>query len=167
MGALVRVTSNPSTFILLAGDSQHHIGLIRPNPGVRLLCNHQHQLPVDLQKVGEPDFADPFVQPARQNTSIHVDAVTATVSAGKVQRFDARADTWVILAHDGSLAPFLNKTDGIPLFPGTINDWHQKGLKEMTRFAYLESGNIANVFKNTPVMETHFNQSSKNSTCKA
>jgi hypothetical protein len=147
MGALVRVTTSPTTFILLAGDSNHHIGLVRPNPGVRLLCDHQHDLSEDLQKFGGPDFSDPFITPASQNKSIHTDAVAATVSLGKVQRFDARADTWVVLSHDGSFAPFLNKTDGIPLFPGSLNDWRKKGLKELTKFAYLKSDNPANIFQ--------------------
>jgi hypothetical protein len=155
MGALVRVTTSPTTFVLLAGDSNHHISLIRPNTGVRLPCDLQHTIPDDLQKVGAPDFADTFVNPAPQNTSIHTDAVAAATSFDKVKRFDARADTWVILSHDVSLLPILNATDGIPLFPATINEWQKKGLKEKSRFLFLEDDNIGNIFINGTLSGHH------------
>jgi hypothetical protein len=50
--------------------------------------------------------------------------------------------------------PFLNKTDGIPLFPGTFNDWRKQGLKNMTNFACLDSKNPAFIFENVASVES-------------
>jgi hypothetical protein len=155
LSALVRVTVNPSTFILLAGDAEHHPGLLRPSPGVPLSGSIVHTLPHALKKYGAPEYSDPFGHPALQNTSIHQDAVTAVSTLEKLKRFDARDDVWVILSHDASLkiaAPGPNNTkDTITLFPGSINDWAKKGWKQQSRFAFLDKTNRANVWANVTV----------------
>jgi hypothetical protein len=148
------VTVNPTTFILLAGDTEHHPALMRPAPGAPLPHSCVHTLPPALQKFGAPEYSDPFVLPAPQNASVHQDAVAAQTSLSKAQRFDARADTWVIVSHDASLrtaAPGTKSAsaDAITLFPASINDWAQRGWKESSRFGFLEAQNPANIFVNT------------------
>jgi hypothetical protein len=147
------VTVNPTTFILLAGDTEHHPALMRPAPGVPLPHSCVHALPPTLQKFGAPEYSDPFVLPAPQNVSVHQDAVAAQTSLAKAQRFDARADTWVIVSHDGSLrtaAPGAKHADkdAITLFPASISDWARRGWKESSKFGFLDAQNPANIFVN-------------------
>jgi hypothetical protein len=153
------VTVNPTTFILLAGDTEHHPALMRPAPGAPLPHSCVQTLPPALQKFGAPEYSDPFVLPAPQNVSVHQDAVAAQTSLSKAQRFDARADTWVIVSHDASLRTAGPGTknasaDAITLFPASINDWAQRGWKESSKFGFLEAQNPANIFVNTTASTT-------------
>jgi hypothetical protein len=152
--ALVRVTTKPSTFILLAGDTEHHPAVIRPSPGVPLPQSVAATLPTLLKAYGAPEYDNPFSYPALQNASIHQDVVTAQTTLNKLRRFDARSDTWVLMAHDGSLKTtngsdaYRNDRDAIPLFPKTINGFAKKGWKESSRFAFLQVNNPANIWAN-------------------
>jgi hypothetical protein len=150
--ALVRVTANPSTFVLLAGDAEHHPGLLRPSPGVPLTHTVIAALPDPLKAFGAPEYDNPFAYAALQNVSIHQDAVTAQTTLSKLQRFDARSDTWILIAHDGSLKTTNGSdanhknNDAIPLFPKTINEFARRGWKESSRFAFLQTNNPANIW---------------------
>jgi hypothetical protein len=152
--ALVRVTINPSTFVLLAGDTEHHPALIRPSPGDPLPHSVTATLPKALKVYGAPKFDNPFAYAALQNVSIHQDAVTAQTTLSKLQRFDARSDTWVLIAHDGSLKTTNGSDanrkdkDAIPLFPKTINGFAKRGWKESSRFAFLRSSNPSYIWVN-------------------
>jgi hypothetical protein len=152
--ALVRVTTNPSTFVLLAGDTEHHPALLRPSPGVPLPRSIAVTLPTGLQTYGTPEYDNPFAYAQIQNSSIHQDAVTAQTTLSKLQRFDARPDTWVIISHDGSLKTtngsdvHYEDGDAITLFPRTINEFARKGWKQSSRFAFLQASNPANIWVN-------------------
>jgi hypothetical protein len=152
--ALVRVTINPTSFVLLAGDAEAHPGLLRPSPGVPLPHSITTTLPKPLKAFGAPKYDNPFAYSQLQNASIHQDAVSAQTTLNKLQRFDARPDTWVLLAHDGSLKTTngldanRKDTDAIPLFPKTINDFAKKGWKESSQFAFLQTNNPSNIWMN-------------------
>jgi hypothetical protein len=152
--ALVRVTAEPSTFVLLAGDAGHHPGLFRPSPGVPLPSSLVDALPRSLKDYGAPEYDNPFAYAQRQNASAHQDGVTAQTTLSKLQRFDARPDTWIIIAHDGSLKTtngsdeYTEDEDAIPLFPKTINDFAKKGWKESSQFSFLHVDNPANIWLN-------------------
>lgn len=62
-----------------------------------------------------------------RNTTDIVDTV------GKLIEFDAREDTFVVIAHDTPLMDIVN------LFPKKANDWKKKGWKEQGRWQFLES----------------------------
>jgi hypothetical protein len=146
---------NPSTFILLAGDSEHTPALMRPTSESPLPKNIIQSLPPSLQAYGAPDYADPFLFPTPQNGSVNQDVVMAYATLDKVKRFDARDDVWVIISHDPSLKTAVPGTaaakdkDVITLFPDSLNDWKERGWKESSKFAFLEADNRANVFVNT------------------
>jgi hypothetical protein len=152
--ALVRVTTKPSTFVLLAGDTEHHPALLRPSPGVPLPRSFASDLPKALKAYGAPEYDNPFAYAQVQNASIHQDAVSAQTTLDKLQRFDARADTWVIIAHDGSLKTtngsdkYRKDKDAITLFPKAINNFAKKGWKDSSRFAFLQANNPANIWVN-------------------
>jgi hypothetical protein len=151
IAALVRVTSEKEdspwgTYILLAGDVAHHLALIRPTPADPLPDSVVRLLPASLLATDAPPFEDPLVQPAKGNTSLNQDVVTAVASMEKLRRFDGRPDVWVILAHDASLRAWTGKPNGIGLFPQALDAWKEKGWKDLTRFAFLEPGNDANLW---------------------
>lgn len=56
------------------------------------------------------------------------------------ENFDAHPDIFVVLAHDTSLEGVID------LFPGSLNDWQEKGWKERVMWSFLEEGPTS-VFK--------------------
>lgn len=136
--------------MLLAGDAAHHVGLLRPNREEPLPARVATTLPPFLQNAGAPAFTDPFVLPAPANVSLHEFPVAAVTTLEKLQRFDAREDIWVVIAHDHSIVPAIaNGTRaGLELFPKEANGWYEKGWKELVRWSYLENGNPSNEWDN-------------------
>jgi hypothetical protein len=148
IAALVRVSHSPATYILLAGDTEHQVSLMRPTPAQPLPKSVVKSLPANLRAAGAPLYEDPFELPASATASINQDAVAAVTSVEKLQRFDGRSDVWVVLSHDASLRAFAGKKGGIDLFPKPLDGWKHKGWKDLTRFAFLQPANPAYVFAN-------------------
>jgi hypothetical protein len=150
MMGLVRVTAEPATFILFGADAAHHIAQLRPSPFLPLPQELVASLPEGLRNVGAPAYKSPFLSVPPTGVSIHHDRDAAFAVVQSLQAYDARPDVWVILSHDGSIhleAPGVSKDQqGVPAFPAELNLWKEKGWKDITRWAFLEKGNLHNIW---------------------
>ncbi|KAK7025221.1 Metallo-beta-lactamase superfamily protein [Favolaschia claudopus] len=153
--ALARVT--PTTFILLGGDTFHHVGEARPRPAL------QKNFPCPAHILEEAKTAistDFFWSPRSRDgafdlrsrssqllavsdtpDSFYADPVASQVSLEKIATFDADPDVFVVIAHDISIR------DVIPYFPASLNDWKARDLKEKTLWSFIEESNPASVFR--------------------
>ncbi|KAJ7060124.1 hypothetical protein C8F01DRAFT_1294588 [Mycena amicta] len=164
MTGLVRVTASPPTFILLGGDTAHHIGAARPRP---LLQAHfpcpgdilsASRTAVSTDAFWSPDSSlGEFDLPSRTQSmlvlsdtpdGLYVDPFVAQVSLEKLSQFDADEDVYLVIAHDASLLGAL------PVFPQSLNDWKKSGLKEKTVWRFLQEDNLAFLFSPVPVNAT-------------
>jgi glyoxylase-like metal-dependent hydrolase (beta-lactamase superfamily II) len=145
MGALARVTSNPSTFILLAGDTFHNGGEIRPSPH---LNEHYPIPPAILSSSHESISREYFFAPDDERDlstlptpilsvgeKFNFDPVRTRATQLKVGIFDSHEDVLIISAHDPSYGDFMD------LFPASLNDWKQKGWKGRGVWQF---GNVTN-----------------------
>jgi len=146
IAALARVT--PTTFVLMGGDTCHHPGMLRPNPGI-----HDHfPCPGSLFSSGvsqeyflqqDESVTDlksrPLLQLGALGYEDHETANKSIATLGGV--FDSHPDVFVLLAHDQSLG------DIIELFPASLNGWRERGWKERAMWAFLDEKNPAFVFK--------------------
>ncbi|KAJ7062223.1 beta-lactamase-like protein [Mycena amicta] len=148
--ALARVTANPSTFILLAGDTFHHPGEARPRPAFQetfpcpahLLASVRSHISTDyFFSPGSHDGA--FDLPSRASSllaisdtpdSVYADPVLATVSIDKVARWDADEDVLVLASHDMSPSGL----DGLPYYPHLLNGWKNAGWKQNTVWNFVD-----------------------------
>jgi hypothetical protein len=137
MLGLARVTSAPPSFVLMAGDTCHHPGLLRPSAHVLLPSALHAALPAPLRASARDA---PFLALPRGKASFHDDPSAAEATLGRVQALDGCADVLVLLSHDMSL-----DTGGVVrFFPDALNAWREEGVKEKTRWLFLEKGNPAN-----------------------
>ncbi|KAK7025194.1 Metallo-beta-lactamase superfamily protein [Favolaschia claudopus] len=155
--ALARVT--PTSFIVLGGDTFHHVGEARPRPAFQ----KNFPCPAHLLEEAKTSIStDYFWSPKSRDgafdmlsrsqqlfaisdtpDSFYEEPVTAQISLDKLSAFDADPDIFVVIAHDISLR------DVLPYFPKYLNDWKKNGLKKQTVWNFVEKANPASVF--TPV----------------
>jgi hypothetical protein len=137
MVGLARVTSAPPSFVVMAGDTCHHAGMLRPSAHVPLPASLHAALPAPLRGCAH---AAPLLVLPQGKDSIHHDPPAAAASLGRLQALDAREDVLVVLSHDTSV-----DTGGVMrFFPDALNAWKEEGVKEKTRWLFLEKGNAAN-----------------------
>ncbi|KAF7335343.1 Metallo-beta-lactamase superfamily protein [Mycena sanguinolenta] len=155
--ALARTT--PTTFILLGGDTFHHVGEARPRPlfqqnfpcPAHLLEESKSAISTDffwspLSRDGAFDMLSrsrQFLAISDQPDSFYADPVTAQVSLEKLAKFDADPDILVLVAHDLSLRSYL------PYFPAYLNHWKARGLKEANVWNFINTSNPAFIFSPT------------------
>lgn len=143
MLGLARTTPSPNaSWILMAGDTAHHPGMLRPSPHVPLPASLEPLVPAAL-KACRRDA--PFIAPPKPADSIHHNHDVAAATLNVVITLDARPDVWVILSHDGSMD---NDVRGVGegrmrWMPEEANRWKEEGVKEHLRWKYLEKGNPA------------------------
>jgi hypothetical protein len=135
MAALARVTANPTTFVLLAGDTFHNAAEVRPSPDL----NKKYPVPASIlsssqSSISREFFVSPLDTTDLSNRTIpfldvasvgfNSDPVRTKVSQFDVQVFDVDEDILVVSAHDPSYEGLLE------MFPkGSLNDWKEKGWK--------------------------------------
>ena len=145
MCGLARVTSSPSSFILMGGDICHHVGQFRPSL--------QHPLPslispnpFDQQSLtacpGEllerllpdNDRTKPFYTVARSEVGMTVahDPDEADASISKLQDTDALDEVLVVIAHDSSLLPVVD------FFPKYADNFFEKGWAKDSKWLFLK-----------------------------
>ncbi|KAJ7087217.1 beta-lactamase-like protein [Mycena belliarum] len=151
ISALARVT--PTTFLLLGGDACHHAGMLRPTerlhrhfpcPGELVAATRRSVSAKDFPVPGSEPSAGEFdllahTQPllsVADNGAYH-DPPTARASIQKLTRFDANADVLVLVAHDESAVSLIK-----PL-PASLDQWKEKGWKELLTWAFLDEKNTA------------------------
>lgn len=142
----------PTTFVLLGADTCHFPGALRPSPYIPLPealdsvtagldAYFPSPCPCSLFKdchpcsVANEKRITAYYTASRAPGSAYVNPDTADQSIGSMKEFDASPDVFVCLAHDPSLFEVL------PLFnhgkENKINDWKEKGYKDVTRWRFL------------------------------
>ncbi|KAJ7137331.1 beta-lactamase-like protein [Mycena crocata] len=159
--ALARVT--PSSFLVLGGDTGHHVGLLRPRPEFqRTYPCPAHLLAESRASVSTQYFWSPGSDPSRfdihsrdqpllsipdKPNTVHADPVAARVTLDKLAAFDADEDFLVILSHDESLINIL------PYFPASLSPWRANGMKDEAVWGFMDERNPAFRF-NPQVLNT-------------
>ena len=140
--ALARTT--PDSFVLLAGDSCHHVGQLRPSSYIPLPDTISPSLvEVDPASTGPQGSSSstalrkllPDSKGTQSfyglNESLHDDIASAEDTLEKLKVFDANDSVLVIIAHDWSL---LHVVD---LYPKHLNQWKQHNWGELGRWRFL------------------------------
>jgi glyoxylase-like metal-dependent hydrolase (beta-lactamase superfamily II) len=155
--ALARVQSSPDAFILMAGDSWHHGGELRPSKWLTLpdrvaipvkgrngaSTPENEKTPEEkliwvaaeafVGLLPEGDRSRPFYLPARLDQGqVHHDIEETIRTIEKIQEFDAMDNVLVVAAHDESLLGVLD------FFPESANDFVKKRWVEKTRWRFLK-----------------------------
>ncbi|MCJ1451886.1 hypothetical protein MMC28_002226 [Mycoblastus sanguinarius] len=141
---LARTT--PETFVFMGGDVCHFGGSYRPTPyapmpsiipaGVPLDSRFRSPCPCSLfasvHRDPENYRTSSFYKVTQEPRGWYVDPPAAQRSVDRLEEFDADANVFVCVAHDGGLLPVVD------WFPkGTINDWKAKGWKEKSQWGFL------------------------------
>jgi hypothetical protein len=135
MAALARVTVNPTTFVLLAGDTFKNSAQVRPNSDL----NKKYPVPPSILSSSRSSISREFFFSPLDTTDLSnrttsfldagsvgfdFDPVRTKASQLGVQVFDVDEDILVITAHDPSYDGLLE------MFPkGSLNGWKEKGWK--------------------------------------
>lgn len=142
LGALVRTTVAPPTFLFLGGDCAHHCAEVRPSERVPLpvsilpnpLPSADRTVPfypgssfeeLNISR-GRPPKG-PLWQP---KWASDMDETLQTI--GKVQGFDGEESVLLLLAHDSCVRHVQ-----MPLFPEAVNDWKERGLGRDMKWAWI------------------------------
>ena len=137
MMGLARTTPSPeATWILMAGDVAHHPGLLRPSTYVPLPAELEPLVPAALQGCARDA---PFLALPKGEGTVHHDLEGVARTLEIVRALDGRDDVWVVLSHDAS----LDEGTGVRWLPEAANGWRAEGVKEKTRWRWLEKGNMA------------------------
>lgn len=145
MCGFARVTSSPSSFILMGGDICHHAGQFRPSSH-HPLPSIISPSPVDGQSLtGCPgelfehllpdnDRTKPFCTVARSGNGMKAshDADEADASISKLQDTDAMDEVLVVIAHDNSLLSVLD------FFPEYADKFFENGWTKNSRWLFLK-----------------------------
>lgn len=139
MGALARTTTNPDTFIFMAGDLIHHGGQLRPSPYLQIptrLSNPSNDIQMtDLGSLFEKlllSRTGSMEKPFFLSTDMQVvDEVGLMSTRRKAQQVDARDDIWLICAHDPTIS------EVVEFFPASANGWKAKGWRDKTFWSFL------------------------------
>lgn len=145
MCGLARVTSSPSSFILMGGDICHHVGQFRPSlqhPLPSLISPNPFDPQSSTACPGEllerllpdNDRTKPFYTVARSEVGMTVahDANEADASISKLQDTDALDEVLVVIAHDSSLLPVVD------FFPKYADKFFEKGWAKNSKWLFLK-----------------------------
>lgn len=139
--ALARVTSNPDSYIFMAGDASHHGGEFRPSEYLPLPDSISPH-PLEAYSASPcpgaifehilrgGDKTKPFYTAV--NGSVHLDGNEVERTIEKMQEADAHDKVLVVLAHDHTLLPILD------FFPKYANDFASKDWVSKGRWAFLK-----------------------------
>jgi len=138
LGALVRTTENPTSFLFLGGDMYHHLGELRPSPYMpppklarvqnvdRSIYMCPGELIEKLQQTRGRSVDEPMLDPSM---GLSIPETIRTIK--KAQHLDAKEEILFLSAHDDALLDTVN------LFPLEVNDWHQKGWRTALQWTFL------------------------------
>lgn len=142
---LARVTSCPSSFILMGGDICHHVGQFRPSPH-HPLPSLISPNPFDRQSMtpcpGEmferllpnKERTKPFYTVPRPQNGAKAgeDVEAAEASISKLQDTDALDEVLVVIAHDRNVLPVID------FFPKYADDFLEKGWAKHSKWLFLK-----------------------------
>lgn len=141
MCGLARTTTNPLTFVFMAGDASHHAGEFRPTEYLPLpeeiaLSAGKNQ----TQKYSGSEFQ--HIHPEESATKPFYN-VTASFAHDKaladwtiegLGEFDCQENVLLLTAHDEHV---IEPSSGFQLFPATLNDWYDRGLGRKVKWLFL------------------------------
>lgn len=139
--ALARVTSNPDSYIFMAGDASHHCGEFRPSEFLPLPGSiSPHPLEAHSASPCPGAIFEHILRGGDKtkafytaiNGSIHLDGNEVDRTIKKMQEADAHDKVLVVLAHDHTLLPILD------FFPKYANDFASKDWVSKGRWAFLK-----------------------------
>ncbi|PGG99237.1 hypothetical protein AJ79_08629 [Helicocarpus griseus UAMH5409] len=146
MCGLARTT--PTSFVLLGADACHFPGSLRPSiyhplpdtiPGLdRTLpspCPCELFMDCHPAATEEEKRTRPYYSVSTEPGSVYVDPAAANESVRGLMELDGSEDVLVCLAHDPGLFEVLPLLNDNP--KAEIGDWKGKGLKEVTRWMFL------------------------------
>ncbi|KAG5645971.1 hypothetical protein DXG03_004763 [Asterophora parasitica] len=151
MVALARVT--PTTFLLLGGDTCHHVGQMRPNEHF----HRHHPCPGDLLAAARSSISTEYFGPTFEDgtfdlasrkvpllqipeNTFYEDEPKARETISHLGVLDANDDVFVIMAHDISLTKVIEK------YPARLNAWKEKGWKQKAVWGFVDEKNPAFIF---------------------
>lgn len=139
--ALARTTED--TFVLMAGDACHHVGILRPSEYLPL----PDTISPSIWEESSPSIWNtncscrcfrPLLPESKDSNSFYgispgmfEDPERAIDTVQKLKTFDGHDKVLVIVAHDPSLLGVVD------FFPRTLNDWEQKNWAEAVRWRFL------------------------------
>ncbi|KAK0209335.1 beta-lactamase-like protein [Desarmillaria ectypa] len=127
--ALARVT--PTSFILLGGDSCHHVGQLRPTADLHTHFPCPGHVLQSFEGHSIAERTTPLLS-LPSESSAYADLPTARSTITKLGKLDASPDILVIIAHDATVPGVIDE------FPESLNDWKAKGWKDKLTWAFLE-----------------------------
>lgn len=115
----------------MAADACHYPGLLRPSTYLPLPRTTGNMSGVAIQENVHPQKSatEPFFMPGERAFPAQEDA-QETIRG--IMEFDAQNNVLVVLAHDKSLEGELD------MLPNAANDWMRIGVKERTRWLFLQ-----------------------------
>ncbi|KAL2834384.1 beta-lactamase-like protein [Aspergillus cavernicola] len=137
LSALVRTSTNPDTFILLAADAVHDMGEIRPSeylPLPKEIDLHHYGYPAPcpghlVEMFQDSRGREPMQPLFIPSTAESLSTARATIS--KLQEADCQDNILAICGHDNALAEVID------LFPKSANHWKAKGWSGRIHWAFL------------------------------
>ncbi|KAJ6592808.1 hypothetical protein B0H19DRAFT_1279534 [Mycena capillaripes] len=157
MSAIARVT--PTSFIILGGDTLHHVGQLRPSGQLHPSGGFQDSVPCPGHLIAHakstistdffwspkstpgafdlPSRTQPFFALSDIPGSFYADPLAATLSVDKLAPFDADTDFLTVVAHD------LSIIGDLPYFPKSLSTWQKDGLKQKLAWLFVDPSNPA------------------------
>lgn len=135
IAALVRTTTNPDTYVILAGDSAHVRGLYSCCPGCA-------QPPFRAGLYPAADGLSPSERARGGLLAIHYDLPAAYANMARMGRMEEEDNVTVILGHDLEWEKILNDEQGKGWEWVEITNWKAQGRKEAVRkeWVYTPTG---------------------------
>lgn len=136
MCGLARTTTEPATFVFMAGDASHHAGEFRPTeylPLPKEVCTSSVRSGAEFREV---HFDKSAIKPFYNVTSSFAhDKELADWTIAGLGEFDCQDNVLLLTAHDEHI---VEPDPLISLFPEPLNDWHAKGTGKDASFLFLK-----------------------------
>lgn len=136
MCGLARTTTNPPTFVFMAGDASHHAGEFRPTeylPLPKQVSTSAVRSGDDYQQAQWDNSATkPFYN---VTASFAYDKELADWTIAGLGEFDCQDNVLLLTAHDEHV---VEPEPIISFFPESLNDWHEKGMGRRVKWQFLK-----------------------------
>ncbi|KAM0703543.1 hypothetical protein Q7P35_009482 [Cladosporium inversicolor] len=136
MCGLARTTTNPPTFVFMAGDASHHAGEFRPTEFLpipkEIGSTSEIRSGFDFQNVHyDKSATKPFYN---VTSSFAHDKELADWTIAGLGVFDCQDNVLLLTAHDEHV---VEPEPVISLFPESLNDWYEKGVGGRVKWLFL------------------------------
>lgn len=136
MCGLARTTTNPPTFVFMAGDASHHAGEFRPTeylPLPKEIKMSSVRSGADFQEAHwDKSATKPFYN---VTASFAYDKKLADWTIAGMGEFDCHDNVLLLTAHEEHV---VEPEPIIKFFPEPLNDWYEKGMGKKARWQFLK-----------------------------